>query len=86
MDLWKHTIDKQNVVIYKCDNPTDMDLYETYFINKYHPIYNLEKVFNYLPKITLPELKPKVLLQDTGNLYSFYQKGELVKGFVVLAV
>lgn len=75
VDVWKYTIDKQNIVIYKCDNPTDMDLYETYFINKYKPIYNSEKVFNYSPKIKLPELEPKTLLKDEGTLYSLYKKG-----------
>lgn len=57
-DIWKQTIDKNNITLFKCNNPTDLDVYETYFINKYNPLYNIDKVFYHLLSFELPHLDP----------------------------
>lgn len=58
VETWRQTIDRENIVLYQCINLTDLELYETYFINKYNPIYNLDKVYNQQPSFDLPYLKP----------------------------
>ena len=54
---WKAEVDKNKIVLFRCENPTDLELYETYFINKYKPLYNVDKVFYYESSFDLPELK-----------------------------
>lgn len=58
---WKQDVDKDKIVIYRCNNDTDLDMYETYFINKYKPKYNLEKVFLCTSSFDLPYLEPIIL-------------------------
>ena len=59
-ELWKTQIDKTNIVTFRLNTKTDLDIYETYFINKLKPLYNEEKVFYDLPTFDLPELTPKI--------------------------
>lgn len=72
---WKSTIDKKKVTLYKCSNTTDLDIYETYFINRYKPKYNQDKLFGQSPTFELPYLEPIVLLQQKDSLLSLYLKG-----------
>lgn len=58
LDPWKNLVDKKYILLYPCNNPTDLDIYETYFINKYKPIYNKDKVFNHEPTILLTPIEP----------------------------
>lgn len=60
IEPWRETIDKDNIVTLKCNNICDLDLYETYLINKYNPKYNKDKVFNISPTFELPYLKPMI--------------------------
>lgn len=62
---WKTQVDKSNIVTYRCNTKTDLDIYETYLINKLKPIYNEEKVFYDLPTFDLPELTPKTYIFST---------------------
>lgn len=71
---WKSNIDKKNIVVYKCNNSTDLDLYETYFINKYKPLHNIDKVYGQFSSFELPYLEPKILLQQEEGLLSLYFK------------
>ena len=71
---WKASIDKKNVVVYKCNNSTDLDLYETYFINKYKPLHNRDKVYGQVSSFEFPYLEPKILLQQEDGLLSLYFK------------
>lgn len=54
---WKTEVDKNKIVLFRCENPTDLELYETYFINKYKPKYNVEKVYSYESSFDLPKLE-----------------------------
>lgn len=58
LEIWKQTIDRFNIILHKCHNLVDLELYETYFINKYNPIYNQEKVYGQIPTFDLPYLEP----------------------------
>lgn len=55
-EFWKKDVDLSNIAIHKCNTKTDLDIYETYFINKLKPLYNVDKVFHSLPTFELPEL------------------------------
>lgn len=55
-EFWKKDVDLSNIVTFKCTTKTDLDIYETYFINKLKPLYNVDKVFHSLPTFELPEL------------------------------
>lgn len=55
---WKNEVDTDNIIIYTCLNECDMDIYETYFINKYKPKYNKDKVFETTSSFELPYLEP----------------------------
>jgi len=55
---WKETVDKDKVIVYECENICDLDIYETYFINKYQPLHNIEKVFFCSTTFDLPYLEP----------------------------
>ena len=55
---WKNEVDTDNIIIYNCLNDCDMDIYETYFINKYHPKHNKDKVFESTSSFELPYLEP----------------------------
>lgn len=65
---WKELVDLSNIKLYRCATRTDLDIYETYFINKFKPLYNKDKVFYDLPTFELPELK------STNYIYSSYRR------------
>ena len=58
VEPWRATIDRLNILTFKCYSLTDLELYETYFINKYKPTYNKDKVYNDLPSFELPHIEP----------------------------
>ena len=58
IETWRKDIDKNNINLYRCNNKVDLVIYETYFINKYKPIKNQEKVYNQTPTFDLPYLEP----------------------------
>lgn len=64
---WKKLVDLNNIVIYKCLTRADLDIYETYFINRLKPLYNKDKVFYDLPSFELPELKPNVYIYSSNK-------------------
>lgn len=68
---WRNQVDTDYIIIYSCLNECDMDIYETYFINKYEPKYNKDKVFKTTSSFELPYLEP--------TQYSFDSKRS--KGF-----
>lgn len=72
---WKSTIDKQKVVLYECQNSTDLDVYETYFINKYKPKHNVDKIYHYPLSFEPPYIEPKILLQKPVSMLTIYLKG-----------
>ena len=55
---WKESLDRKNIILYECENPTDLEIYETYFINKYRPIHNRGKYYKEIPSFDLPYLEP----------------------------
>lgn len=59
LDPWKNQVDLEHIIIYHCNNDADLDIYETYFINKYRPKHNKDKVFISNPTFELPHLEPK---------------------------
>ena len=65
---WKELIDLNNIKLYKCATRTDLDIYETYFISKFKPLYNRDKLFYDLPTFELPELEPTIYI------YSSYKR------------
>lgn len=58
VEPWRGAVDRNRIVTVKCSNACDMDLYETYFINKYKPIYNKDKIFNSVPSFDFPHIEP----------------------------
>lgn len=58
IEPWREAVDRNRIVTVKCNNACDMDLYETYFINKYKPIYNKDKIFNSVPSFEFPYVEP----------------------------
>ena len=61
-DSWKTEVDLTNIIIYRCPTKTDLDIYETYLINKLKPLYNKDKVFYDKSTLELPELKPTIYI------------------------
>lgn len=57
-EIWKKQINLENIILLECKNATDLELYETYLINKYNPLHNKDKVFNNKPTFDLPYLEP----------------------------
>lgn len=55
---WKKTIDKTSIQVFNCQNATDLEIYETYFINKYKPKFNKDKVYGCIPSFDLPYIEP----------------------------
>lgn len=49
------------------ENVADIEIYETYYINKYHPKYNLSKVYDSKPSFFIPEQEWKVYYINRGN-------------------
>lgn len=58
IETWRKNIDRNNIILYTCNNKVDLVIYETYFINKYKPTKNQEKVYNQVPTFDLPYLEP----------------------------
>lgn len=58
IEPWRQRIDRSNIVLHKCNNLVDLEIYETYFINKYNPVHNQEKVYGQVPTFDLPYLEP----------------------------
>lgn len=58
LEPWRKEVDKENIVIYQCNNDADLDIYETYFINKYRPKYNKDKMFTTSTTFELPYIEP----------------------------
>jgi predicted GIY-YIG superfamily endonuclease len=52
--LWSNEVEK--IKYAKCLSKTDMNIYETYYINKLKPRYNKALVVGEEPSFTLPEL------------------------------
>ena len=75
LEPWKQEVDKDKIVIYRCKSDTDLEVYETYFINKYKPKYNIEKVYNDFLTFEPPYLEPKSLKGE-------YEKAKEVVEFV----
>ena len=75
---WKHSINRKSIILYQCENPTDLELYETYFINKYLPLHNRDKVYRYKSTFELPYLKPinpfDELLKNSLMILSMFSK------------
>ena len=75
---WKQNIDRTNIILYRCSSPTDLDIYETYFINKYNPTHNLDKTYKYESSFELPYLEPinpfKEKLKNTNLILSVLNK------------
>lgn len=70
-ESWKKEVDKENIVIYHCSNDCDLELYETYFINKYKPKYNKDKVFTNAPSFDLPYLEPSIYIFKQKQVSNF---------------
>lgn len=74
LETWKKEINLENVVLFKCENLCDLDVYETYFINKYKPKYNRDKVYDCTLSFEPPYLEPIVFsLKKSdveGNFYT----------------
>ena len=75
LEPWKLEVDKNKIIIYRCKSDTDLEVYETYFINKYNPKYNIEKVFNDYLTFELPYLEPRSLKEE-------YEKAKEVVEFI----
>lgn len=58
LENWRKTINKSKITLFKCSNLSDLELYETYFINKYNPKHNRDKAFNQIPTFDLPYIEP----------------------------
>ena len=73
LETWKKEINLENVVLFKCENLCDLDIYETYFINKYKPKYNRDKVYDCNLSFEPPYLEPIVFsLKKSDVEGSFY--------------
>ncbi|MCA6430285.1 MAG: GIY-YIG nuclease family protein [Cytophagales bacterium] len=76
---WKSTIDKQSIQIFPTNNATDLDIYETYFINKYKPKYNKDKVYDCTPSFDLPYIEPiSTHYVKKNNIPSFKDAVDLI--------
>ena len=87
---WKESLNKKNIILYKCENPTDLDIYETYFINKYKPNYNRDKCYKYQPSFDLPYLEPInpfiKAIENTNLFLSLWEKLERYEKNAFLAI
>lgn len=55
---WKKNVDSKKIILLSCITECDLDIYETYFINKYIPLYNKDKIFSSSLSFELPYLEP----------------------------
>lgn len=67
---WKKEINIHDIIIYPCANKCDMDIYETYFINKYKPKYNRDKVYGVKPSFKLPYLEGIKYVFNPATMYT----------------
>jgi len=75
---WKSTIDK--IMIAEVDSDIDLELYETYLINKLKPIYNGAKLYNNNSKIELKDLNFYEYIKRDNKL-QIYKYDDRVLGF-----
>jgi len=54
---WRKEINLDDILVYPCANRCDMDIYETYFINKYKPKHNKDKAYGVRASFKLPHLE-----------------------------
>lgn len=81
-EKWRNEIDLKNIKVYSCKTLTDLEVYETYFINKYKPLYNLDKVFGDTLSFEPPLLEPTIysfeLKKVKGVRFDDYLKEYLI--------
>ena len=69
---WKKEINPDSLILFKCSTLTDLDIYETYFINKYKPRMNRGKVFSEKLSFELPYLEPIYPLTNVYTMMDLY--------------
>ena len=67
---WKKEIDLDDILVYHCANKCDMDIYETYFINKYKPKYNKDKAYGVRASFKLPYLEGIKYMYNPATMYT----------------
>lgn len=67
VEAWRQMIDRSNIILHRCNNLVDLEIYETYFINKYTPVHNQEKVYGQVPTFELPYLEPILYEYEDRN-------------------
>lgn len=94
---WKKDVDRENIMIFPCLNGCDLDVYETYFINRYKPLHNKDKVFEACLSFEPPYIEPRTynfnehlidrnhLLQDIKR-YTFLRNLEILNNSELLEV
>lgn len=87
---WKDSLDRKNIILHECHNPTDLEIYETFFINKYRPIHNREKYYRGVPSFDLPYLEPLNPFIDkmktTNAIMSLWEKATREEKEAVLII
>ena len=69
-ESWRKEINLDDILLYYCRNKCDMEIYETYFINKYKPKYNRDKVYGVRPSFKLPYLESTRYTYNPNNTYT----------------
>lgn len=87
LESWKNEVNQENIIIYECTNDCDLDIYETYFINKYRPLYNKDKVFTKSLSFELPDLQPVIynLLEEKSKYLKIPFQESLKKAISILS-
>jgi len=68
-DGYKKLISRMEV--FRLDNEIDREIYETYLINKWKPLFNIKKTFSYSPlSKMLKEFDPFESVEEIINCYS----------------
>ena len=77
---WKKDVDIKKTILVSCTTECDLDIYETYFINKYEPLHNRDKVFYSRLSFELPYIEPTTYeeyinkkIDKTKNLLSIFK-------------
>lgn len=86
-DQWKTEVDQENIIIHHCENDCDLDIYETYFINKYKPKHNKDKVFTSSTTFELPYLEPETynFLKERKSSFKVPYQESLKKVVAILS-
>ena len=86
-DQWKTEVDQENIIIHLCNNECDLDIYETYFINKYKPKHNKDKVFISSTTLELSYLEPEIynFLKKRRNSFKVPYQESLKKVVAILS-